>query len=615
MNTSIGSIQLIIPESSQINDLSSDILYPQNDSTLSGIEPIVILASSSNSIQNYSFYLNNTLLNEFTHNGSDIFGINEISKQIDSVVNNTGILNASDYTILNETNNNALKIISNNGSIDDLYHYKGVFTFKNQTIDATPLNWTYGNANLIETKEDKEEHDNVLRLEYDGSDGWAKKQIASEDIGIIEWWAFIKNTQKASYFYLRDGTDEAVRIRIDNDLLYVRDAGVYIDEGGIIDQETWYHFKVDFNCDSDTFDFYIDNVLISNDYDFINNVAKIDYFEFFSAESGGEIYLDSLSPVWMNHENYTYNENDLLDFEQIIFNGMINTTFTYNFSEISNQLNQIDKINVSYSIKSNDTHYLEMYIQDFGHDSLDLLENISLTTTYNESNVISDSQSRIHISENGIVNISLYCECECEIIIDKLNVTISFYQLDEFNLFTSYLFNTTEFDDGFYNITFYIQDNESNIVNSYIDLEIDNVATVTPPIQQLPANFDDLETLIFLGTIIALGLLALLASNVATRKGSDIILSNLDPKRQERVIAKSGKNYVKKNELKVRKLQVEHKKKWFKEFLNTNDGKAFKNDIKMGACKTKIQTEPCSKSGLKQNKKLLRKLKKSMEEP
>lgn len=149
--------------------------------------------------------------------------------------------------------------------------------------------------------------------ENDSSWHSIKDKFDNQQIGSVEFWINMDSNSKYHTILL----SEVIYIAYRSDGLL----GIYNGSWHILGDyipNVWYLNRISFNTITDTFDWFINDILIGNDYQF---VLKIDYVnEMKFRNLGCSSYIDAIGYSWdSNYSNgkngYWFNYNATYDFE------------------------------------------------------------------------------------------------------------------------------------------------------------------------------------------------------------------------------------------------------------------------------------------------------------
>ena len=194
--------------------------------------------------------------------------------------------------------------------------YPGTFNFKDDTVGGDPTGWVLdedgGTINVIAEldghKKVVELHDTsavnaaILYNDFDGNQSSGTTEL------------FVRSTDFTDQvnMYLREGTTTRIWIRFDADKITYRTPGGAFNDitGGSVSNNTWYRIRVDFDCATDTFDFYLNGSLTDAGLDFRAAGNNINRFQFqTSTDTNYFFYLDAVGYSW--DPAYTVGDNEV----------------------------------------------------------------------------------------------------------------------------------------------------------------------------------------------------------------------------------------------------------------------------------------------------------------
>jgi len=248
-------------------------------------------------------------------------------------------------------------------------YYPATYGFENDKTGNVPYGWILensgGTASIIDSIGD---HKKVLQL-YDnnGSSGVELNNLfdSSQPSGTIEWWWRISDGIKISTFEIRDGSSLTIT-------LFVRNSEFQYYSGGYlsvqsVSNDIWYHHRIDFNCSTDKFDWYIDDVKKVDQGNFRTVATSVDrvFLHTQEVDSNFYNYFDAISYFW--DTDYTIgdnlNEGLLLSFEN-------STNLEWMGYSIDGQINKTIIGNTTITFPTYDGLHT---IQVFGNDSLNAI--------------------------------------------------------------------------------------------------------------------------------------------------------------------------------------------------------------------------------------------------
>ena len=133
-----------------------------------------------------------------------------------------------------------------------LMHYSATNSFENDTIGAEP-GWfedVHPDGGTVQVINELGGHAQVLEL-YDNSpislNSYVAKNLSSKEYGTIEYWIRSDDASKACSFLLRNNVSDMILMTTLGNVLSVYD-GASWDRIGVIENNIWYHFRIDFEC-------------------------------------------------------------------------------------------------------------------------------------------------------------------------------------------------------------------------------------------------------------------------------------------------------------------------------------------------------------------------------
>ena len=374
----------------------------------------------------------------------------------------------------------------------DSGYYPATFGFENDLSSTPPqsLISTAGSGTNIEVIDQLDGHNKVTRL-YDGSSGTnnyanLSHTFSPQPIGVVEFW------------FRRSGVEEIIFIELWNETfhclsIYSQDIGSGLafeyyngtDYVTIIshNSDQWYHHRLDFNCTSGTFDWYIDGVLRGDDL-LLRDTTP--YFIRFTVRTRGlgltgyNAYIDGLGTSWDNDYNVgdNFNEGLLLSYEN-------STTLDWKGYSLDGQTNKTILGNTTIPMPDDGHHT----IQVFGNDSSGAMFESDMR--HFTTNLISPDITIISPTSNQLYGIT---SPDFGLSISASDLNETWYSLDggTTNLPFSGLSGTidqVEWDkigNGTVTITFYANDTINNIGQAEVTIRKDILApliTVNSPVE------------------------------------------------------------------------------------------------------------------------------------
>jgi len=214
-------------------------------------------------------------------------------------------------------------------------YYPATYGFENDEVGTIPDEWTEvapSGSCSISVQDQKDNHKKVVLIaDADtatggGADATAQYNFKSPKVkGTIECWVYKESGDCALVIQGNDDTTTGFIITIDTDnngiFRYSPAPNTYVEfaAGKYSDQE-WFHIRIDFDCDTDTTDIYVNGIKEVEGGSFHLPVPDISFIQIRSGYSGssGIIYFDAVGLSW--DQSYALgdnlNEGLLLSFNQ-----------------------------------------------------------------------------------------------------------------------------------------------------------------------------------------------------------------------------------------------------------------------------------------------------------
>ena len=165
-------------------------------------------------------------------------------------------------------------------------------------------------------------HKKTLELyDNDGADRYEIQNAFSsgQTAGVVEWWAQNSDANIINLMRLgNEGGDSTGQVYIYQDKHQYYSGGALHDTGLAATDNTWYHYKIVFDCATDTYNIIIDGITYQTGVAFINVATTINYFYFqgSTGDSGYFNYIDAIdyswSPGYSNGRNRLTENDDIL---------------------------------------------------------------------------------------------------------------------------------------------------------------------------------------------------------------------------------------------------------------------------------------------------------------
>ena len=149
----------------------------------------------------------------------------------------------------------------------------------------------------------------------------------------------------------------------------------------------WYHIRFDFDCNSDTFDVYIDGILTGIDMNFKELATHVDTFQVITTTTGtGKIYIDAVGYSW--DSDYIPGENmyttdtiipDITE-SQVAKGDIVDIDFITNtYSEVQMKFVNNDVVQETYIILPRGNNYRMIQSNSFMVDTSITFDEIRFT--------------------------------------------------------------------------------------------------------------------------------------------------------------------------------------------------------------------------------------------
>ena len=241
----------------------------------------------------------------------------------------------------------------------------------------------------------------------------------SQTSGIIESWVKISDASKSINFIGREGTSHMMTIGIDLDKFRYYDGGWFNITGGAVLDDVWYHVRIDFDCSTDTFDFYLNGSLLDSDLPFDNTATYLDSFYIITSTTDiFECHIDAIGYSW--DSGYDVGDNKITDlYFEVDF-----TLYVEGFEEMDSLLELLTRVNYYTPILTQ----VNWSIYDHENSEWILINSISNNSDFFEStyiyhlvyNLIDQTNNNKVFLRFQAINMTN----EFDIYLDCLNITI-----------------------------------------------------------------------------------------------------------------------------------------------------------------------------------------------
>ena len=352
------------------------------------------------------------------------YGFND---SISGVVNNfTEYAENGDITIINGNltstgtldikDANSTDIKSTQGGL-----YNATYSFTDD--EGNPAGWTIvESGGSIDVVASSQLHSKVVELVDSTADVSMTNTFASPQMSeTVEWWVKASQTDMRAWtmFYSTGNYLFFVGFYSDGSIRYYD--GAYHNAGTYL-ADTWYHFRVDFNCVSDTFDFYVDDILEADDAPFSRaddgtGVYKVTYT---TSNGIGTVDIDAVDYGWT--AGYSEGRNKVAEdstLDSIILIDGLNPHLS---------LEALEFELFSY-YKTNESVNTKFYIYNFTDSGWDLLDD-SVHLNFNDVEGVSHQTPVLEkfINASGVMKIRFLAYSDTVLSfmfsIDQLGVNI-----------------------------------------------------------------------------------------------------------------------------------------------------------------------------------------------
>ena len=186
-------------------------------------------------------------------------------------------------------------------------HYSATYSFTDDDVFGNPDGWTVveigGTVNVISVLDG---HNKVVECKRVNDATYTYNNFSAQTTGTVEFYFRTSNVTKQTWITIQDSTNTGIYLRVVfGDLLY-HDEDSFKNVQAI-SSDVWYHIRLIFNCTTDSFDIYINNVLKVNDAGFYDSVEDLSSLIFGTSGVDVDIYFDAVGYSW--DPNYNIGDN------------------------------------------------------------------------------------------------------------------------------------------------------------------------------------------------------------------------------------------------------------------------------------------------------------------
>ena len=191
--------------------------------------------------------------------------------------------------------------------------YPATYNFKDDENGAFPEGLTdvSGTDCTVTVIASLDGHRKVLQFYDNHGVNYAEAYIAfssGQTSGTVEIWCRTSDNTKRSYIALENQDDNySVQLYFDNGNVYSWDGAASHDHGDFV-ANIWYHYRIVFDCATDTFDLYQNGILLDSGIDFNNNATTLDKMTLRThTDTDFYMYYDAIGFSW--DANYNVGDN------------------------------------------------------------------------------------------------------------------------------------------------------------------------------------------------------------------------------------------------------------------------------------------------------------------
>jgi len=389
--------------------------------------------------KNYYLYWNNLNLsiseiNNIEVNIKNIQLAPEFSTyEVGSVILNCYLLPYNITYPLKEVDNNYYNYITEGAGSNSLYPAE--YSFTDDLDSSNPADFTLlETGGSIQVISDLDTHDKVVEIVDSSATASENPYLyntfsSTQEYGIVEFWIRTNNIDKQKFFKLRSSGTNALTFGIfSGGFKYIDGAGWNTVSGvsPVINQ--WYHILFEFECGSgnnyglapDDFNVYIDGIERISDASFNAPATTLNqYWNHGYDDSSHTWYIDAVDYSWS--DGYFRNRN------------LIDSSYTLNISSelqletLGNSYDNLEKLELEYTFKSNNTSNLGLYLYNIFSDTYDLVDTNEITTSFQDFSYTFDL-NYTYYSTLGFINFTFYTGVSYDslISIDKISLRATF---------------------------------------------------------------------------------------------------------------------------------------------------------------------------------------------
>ena len=246
-------------------------------------------------------------------------------------------------------------------------YYPGTYGFENDQNGDIPEGWDCshtGTGYTIKVIDEKYGHRKVVELNDNINLNYPLMvnvfPLAFRTKGTIEFWIATTNAQKATYLSFRNsaGLIASIVCIEDGNIKFLFSGGGALEYA--INNDQWYHIRIDFNCSSNEMTYWLDQTQIGTK-GFINPINYLEkiHINTVDSDSAYSSYIDAIGYSW--DSNYRIGDNQ---YEGILFSYENNDTLEWKEFSLDSQTRQSILGNITLPVPVDGMHSIQFFAQD-----------------------------------------------------------------------------------------------------------------------------------------------------------------------------------------------------------------------------------------------------------
>jgi len=331
--------------------------------------------------------------------------------------------------ILESFDNNYFNYITNGSGISGVFLAE--YTFTGQS--GVPTDWIDASEPSCEIQVISELAGHKDILEFTDNSG-SGKSIGYQTFdtpkasGSVEFWFRYDDSTIRPSIALRDNDlTHSLYMELDSNVLKSYWSSGYRTITTLT-SDTWYHFRIQFNTANHWY-LWIDKV--QQDY-----LGTSELYYYGSVSTFDDIYLQTnvniLKDCYMDAVDYSWSDGYFENRNYLDSVYSLNITSNLTINREGNSFDNIENLELEYSVKANNSCNLDLYIYNTFSENYDLVNTESLTTSFQEFNY-SFNLNYTYYNTLGFTDFIFFIENSNNLLIsfDKINLKATF---SEFSL-------------------------------------------------------------------------------------------------------------------------------------------------------------------------------------